>query len=84
MTWNYRVIDTTEKEGEPCFIVAEVFYNDDGIPWGYSDTGIDGENIEEIKQTLKAMKKALKDEVLQASFFENLETEYEPEVGNEL
>ena len=86
MTWNYRVIDIAEREGydSPCFIVAEVFYNEDGTPWGYSNTGIDGENIEEIKQTLKAMKRALKEEVLQASFFENLENEYAPEIGNEL
>jgi hypothetical protein len=84
MTWNYRVIDMTEKLGIPCFVVAEVYYNADDTPVGYSETGVDGEDIKEIKQTLKAMKRALKDEVLQVSFFENLDNEYEPEVGNEL
>lgn len=83
MTWNYRVIDIAEREGYevPCFILAEVYYNEDGTPWGYSSTDIEGETLEEVKQTLKAMKRALKEEVLQASFFENLENKYKPEVG---
>ena len=82
--WGYRIIDMTEQLGIPCFVVAEVYYNANDKPVGYLETGVYGEDLKEIKQTLKAMKRALKDEVLQVSFFENLDNEYEPEVGNEL
>ena len=61
MTWNYRIIKTNET-----YAVHEVYY-DDGRPSSWTENAILGpgyESVEEIKQDLEYMKRALDAPVL--------------------
>jgi len=70
MTWNHRVIRRT-YEGtdyqEIRYEIHEVFYNDDGSIYAYTEESIEpsGETLKELKQDLKWMKKALEKPVLE-------------------
>ena len=71
MTWNYRIL-AQEYKGELWFGIHEIYYNDDGIPDMCTEdaVGVVGDNLAEISDTLKWMKKALKKPILSYSDFE--------------
>lgn len=58
MSWNYRVIrmDVTHPE-QPVYQLHEVFYDEDGKPYGCSESlvSVEGETVEEIKGDLRNM-----------------------------
>ena len=62
MSWNYRIIKSTEDElGEKYHFLAEVFYNKDGSLMGFSEeTQATGESQEEIIDVLEMMLKDAK------------------------
>jgi hypothetical protein len=62
MTWNYRIIKSTEDElGEKYHFLAEVFYNEDGSLMGFSEgTQAVGESQEEVIEVLEMMLKDAK------------------------
>jgi len=75
MTWNHRVIRKEYKgfnEIEIQFGIHEVYYNDDGVPDMCTENPVDvvGDNIKELKQTLRWMRKALSQPVLDYADFE--------------
>lgn len=53
MTWTYQIV---EDKKQKCFTLCEVFY-DEGKkkPWGYAETDIVGESVEDIKEILEMM-----------------------------
>ena len=67
MSWNHRVLAHKYQE-EVFFKIHEVFYDENGIPNGYSAEAetIHGENIKEIRWTLNKMKECLKKPILWA------------------
>ena len=71
MTWNHRVL-AHEHKGELTFGIHEVFYNDDGVPDMCTEdaVGVVGDNLADISQTLKWMRKALRKPILSYSDFE--------------
>ena len=73
--WNYRILAREYKgfnEIEVVFEIHEVFYNKDGIPDMCTEdpVGVVGDNLAEISDTLKWMKKSLKKPILSYSDFE--------------
>ncbi len=50
--WNHRVVKQILPDGSEWHSVREVFYNDDGSIFAYTEepVGIAGESIEELKQ----------------------------------
>jgi tetrahydromethanopterin S-methyltransferase subunit H len=58
MTWNIRVVKYQE-EGESLLALAEVFYNTQGKPCGYSMVSAIGESIDELHTYVDWMKEAL-------------------------
>jgi len=65
MFWNYRVIDFAEEnDGEPCYKICEVYYDDDEKPTGYADASVMGDNLAETRQELKRMTAATNKPVL--------------------
>ena len=70
MTWNHRVIRQVYDD-EVFLGIHEVFY-EDGVPdMCTKDTvGVSGESLAELKQTLKWMRKALRQPILEMSDFE--------------
>jgi hypothetical protein len=60
MNWNYRVVNTkTQNSGEDWYCLQEVFYNDKGIPCGYSDPCTGSETMEDLRVVWKMMEMAL-------------------------
>ena len=62
MSWNYRIIKSTEEElGQEYHFLAEVFYDKDGSLMAFSEeTQATGESQEEIIDVLEMMLKDAK------------------------
>ena len=80
MTWNHRVIKLTYDE-ETLYGIYEVFYNKDGTVMAYTENPVvaEDESLEDLEQTLKWMRKALRKPVLEYGKItkEELDTESE-------
>ena len=81
MSWNYRVLAREHRgfnEIEFTFSIHEIYYNKDGIPYMCTEdpVGVVGDNLAEISQTLKWMRKALRKPILSYSDFEEGEKYY--------
>ena len=50
--WNHRVVKQKLEDGSEWFSVREVFYNDDGSIYAYTESPVDisGESIEAMKE----------------------------------
>ena len=60
MNWNYRIVNTkSENSGEDWYCLQEVFYNDKGVPCGYSAPCTGSENMETLKEVWHMMQEAM-------------------------
>lgn len=66
MTWNLRLVNTTDPEypDDKQIEICEVYYDQMGKPLGYTTATISGENKKEIKQYLEWAMEALEKPVL--------------------
>jgi hypothetical protein len=71
MTWNHRVLRHIDAWGDEYYTFAEVFYDDDDKPEGYSTVCMVGDNIDEIRQIANRLLKAADQPVLDATIFES-------------
>jgi hypothetical protein len=71
MTWNHRVLRHIDAWGDEYYTFAEVFYDDDDKPEGYSTVCMVGDNIEEIREIANRLLKAADQPVLEATIFES-------------
>jgi hypothetical protein len=71
MTWNHRVLRHIDAWGDEYYTFAEVFYDDNDKPEGYSTVCMVGDNIEEIRQIANRLLKAADQPVLEATIFES-------------
>lgn len=65
--WNYRVVKKHYPDtDETCFTIHEAHYNDNGELYAYTESGVDpcGESIEELRELLNRMLRALDNPVL--------------------
>lgn len=62
MTWNHRVM----RYADGSLGIHEVFYNDDGNPvsWTEEAIGVAGDNLEELREELTHMLRALDKPIL--------------------
>ena len=63
--WNYRLI----KDGSddfPCLTISEVYYNEDGEPYGWIDATIIGDDLKETKEVHRMMVEAFDKPILEA------------------
>ena len=58
MTWNIRIVKYLE-EGEAILVLAEVYYNTQGKPCGFTSAIAMGENTDELHTYVDWMKEAL-------------------------
>jgi hypothetical protein len=58
MSWNIRVVKYLE-EGEPILALAEVFYNTQGKPCGFTSASAIEETMDDLHQYVDWMKEAL-------------------------
>jgi len=64
MSWNYRLLEK-EYEGEPYYVVVEVYYDDEGGIQGWTDKAYPlGSTLDELKEDLRYFNKALDKPVL--------------------
>jgi hypothetical protein len=55
MTWNYRLVKIADDE----YGICEVFYGEDGKPWGRTDpVAVSGESVEECLGDFRGMMEA--------------------------
>lgn len=59
--WNHRVVQTTSDDGEVYQSVCEVFYNDDGSIWGYTEANIAGATRDELVSNAEQVFAAIHD-----------------------
>jgi hypothetical protein len=71
MTWNFRLVEASNlNDGEPWVQLAEVFYDEEYKPLGYSWVNMVGaESVEDMKQTLEWMAFAIGKPVLKQEDF---------------
>lgn len=66
MDWNHRVVRV--KDGDETFLMlAEVYYNDDGTPSGYSECFMHGDDMGELRQLVNRLADAVTHPVIDAS-----------------
>ncbi len=72
MTWNYRILAHKEEDGM-YFQIHEVYYNEAGIPNGYTNNfaGVGGDSLKDINWSLEKMKEATSEPILLADGFPN-------------
>jgi len=64
--WNHRVVKEITQDGNEWFTVREVFYNDDGSIYAYTEdpVKIAGESIEDLRKYCQWVLNCLDKEVL--------------------
>lgn len=70
MTWNYRVVRTTDGE-EESFAIYEVYYDDDGRPEARTEDPVhpSGETLEELAEDFTYYQAALSQPMLDDTVF---------------
>ena len=63
--WNYRLIKDGPDDFQ-CLTVAEVYYNEDGEPYGWIDATIIGDDLKETKEVHRMMVEAFDKPILEA------------------
>jgi len=55
MSWDHRVVRQTLPDGSYWYSVREVFYNDDGTIYAYTENpvNISGESIEDLREYIQ-------------------------------
>jgi hypothetical protein len=73
MTWNHRIIRRNGRD----LAIHEVYYNEAGDPDMVTNdaTGIYGETIDELRETLQRMLRALDTPILEYESFEQNQNE---------
>jgi len=75
MKWNHRVMNCPSENGGDDYITfKEVFYDDDGEPYAYSEPFIGGDNLEELETLVASLNAALKQPMLHEKTFEKGES----------
>lgn len=63
-TWNHRVVKMDDEDGTLLF--AEVFYDEEGKPMGYTEPFMGSETMEGLAETLTRLLNAMNEPVLDA------------------
>jgi len=72
MSWNHRIVrQKLENDAGDWLKICEVYYDDKGVPWTHTvdAVGVSGETLEELKQTLEWMQKAVTEPILDEADF---------------
>ena len=70
MNWNYRIVNTkSENNGEDWYCLQEVFYDDKGVPCGYSGACTGSEDMESMRDVWHMMAEAIELPPLQEEDF---------------
>ena len=59
--WNYRLVQSKEDN---TVVLAEVYYNDDGTPYGFAEAGVLGEDTNEAREVYDMMKEAFTETII--------------------
>lgn len=63
-TWNHRIVKSVDDEGTEFFSIQEVYY-EDAVPTAHTlELSVEGETVEEIKETLNNMLKCCDEPII--------------------
>lgn len=82
MTWNHRVMIHRHDNDETYYAIHEVYYGVDGadsVSWTDNPVAPYGETIEELRETLERMLKALDKPILEYSKYVDIEDRWDNE-----
>lgn len=71
MSWNHRLFQEPDTDGEPWLTIREIYYDDKGVPNGYTGDEIaaNGNTVEEVRLQLERMLRCLELPILKAEDF---------------
>ena len=70
MNWNHRVMNCpSENGGDDFYLFKEVYYDDQDRPDSYSEPFMCGDSVDELKELLQRLEKALTLPVLHENDF---------------
>ncbi|MBQ0758040.1 MAG: hypothetical protein KBT72_00185 [Zhongshania sp.] len=83
MSWNYRVLQHLDHDGDPYYEIHEVYYSKDGAieGWTANSVGPAGSDPQELEKDIKLLKVALTRPILKAVVDGERELLVEVEVG---
>jgi len=58
-TWNHRVVKSQDEDGTEYLTIQEVYYDDDKPQMHTLELGVEGETIDDLKDTLQRMLKCV-------------------------
>ena len=76
MSWNYRVMELEDDDGEKYYKIKEVYYNRDGSLMGYCDAVVGGNSVSELIKVLDMMKEDAHKSILRPEYFEKKENAF--------
>ena len=68
-TWNFRLIDLSDENGDPWLELIEVYHNDKGVPVGYSTPCMGSDTVEGMRQVMDWHRLALGKPVMKKADF---------------
>ena len=70
MNWNYRIVNTkSDNGGEDWYCLQEVFYDENGKPYGYCNASTGSESMESLRDVWHMMGEAMELPPLQEGDF---------------
>ena len=73
MHWNHRIVKVANGGEDVCYVLAEVFYDDNtNKPTCWSDAALVGDTPEELAEVVARFTEALKTPVLDGAEMDNL------------
>ena len=69
MTWNHRVIEFTDEDGDKWYSIQEVYYDENDKPMGYCDPFVGSDSLGGLNTLIERFKEASEQPVLKAKDF---------------
>ena len=78
-TWNHRVVKSVDEDGTEYLTIQEVYYDDDKPEMHTLELGVEGETIDDLKETLANMLKCCDQPIMDEIPMDDAEEVWEDE-----
>ena len=81
-TWNHRVVKSVDEEGTEFLSIQEVYYDDDNPTAHTLELSVEGETLDELKETLANMLKCCDQPIIDELPMEDSEEMWDDELDD--